>query len=414
MEWLTPITGLIAAAVAVPTLVLLYFLKLKRQNQTVSSTLLWQRAVQDLQVNAPFQRLRRNLLLLLQLLALLAVLVALAGPIWSLRDGAGRRLVLLIDRSASMSARDVEGHAHRLAAAQVQAQTVIDSLRSGSLFAWQEQPDQAMVIAFDDHAQVMCNFTSNREQLLRAVRAIAPSDRGTSLQEALTVARAYSQPGQNGETTASLALFSDGRIEDVNQLDLSGESWTYHCIGTTRDNVAITALQARRSFEEPDQVAVFVQVANTGTQAMTCDIQVALDNNIVAIRPLTLEPMKEGLPGTGALEIQIQCPAGGLLEVRHLAQDALDADNQAWAVIDPPQPLRVALVTAGNALLESALRHCPLARLDLVSPEDFNGVMDWDYDVTILEGCSVENVPPTGRFVIFGPATPGIGRSSPT
>ena len=63
MHWLAPMTGLVAAAASVPLLLLLYFLKLRRRQVTVSSTLLWRRAVHDLQVNAPFQRLRRNLLL---------------------------------------------------------------------------------------------------------------------------------------------------------------------------------------------------------------------------------------------------------------------------------------------------------------------------------------------------------------
>ena len=76
MTWLTPLTGLIVAGVILPPLLLLYFLKLRRTTMTVSSTLLWVRSTEDLHANAPFQRLRRNLLLLLQLIALLLLALA--------------------------------------------------------------------------------------------------------------------------------------------------------------------------------------------------------------------------------------------------------------------------------------------------------------------------------------------------
>src|ERR1700691_1551659 len=107
-------TGLIAAGITVPSLLLLYFLKLRRRVMPVSSTLLWRKAVQDLQVNAPFQRLRKNLLLFLQLLVLVALLLALARPILNYTPGAGPRTIILIDRSASMSADDMPGGKPRL------------------------------------------------------------------------------------------------------------------------------------------------------------------------------------------------------------------------------------------------------------------------------------------------------------
>src|SRR5438477_13149586 len=96
----------LAAAIVIPSLLILYFLKLRRREMPVSSTFLWKKAVQDLQVNAPFQRLRRNLLLFLQMLLLVMLLLALSRPVSNFTPGAGKLSVILIDRSASMSAAD--------------------------------------------------------------------------------------------------------------------------------------------------------------------------------------------------------------------------------------------------------------------------------------------------------------------
>ncbi len=103
MSFLNLWSALAIGAAVVSLLVLLYFLKLRRREQTVSSTLLWRRAVQDLQVNAPFQRLRRNLLLLLQLLVLAAGVLALARPVVQTPLARQKSLVLILDRSASMN-----------------------------------------------------------------------------------------------------------------------------------------------------------------------------------------------------------------------------------------------------------------------------------------------------------------------
>src|SRR5256714_12278961 len=108
-SFLNPWAAAAAAAIAVPTLLVLYFLKLRRRELPVSSTILWRKAIQDLQVNAPFQRLRRNLLLFLQLLLLLLLALALSRPVSNYTPGAGKTSVILIDRSASMAARDVNG-----------------------------------------------------------------------------------------------------------------------------------------------------------------------------------------------------------------------------------------------------------------------------------------------------------------
>src|SRR5438270_5535160 len=96
--WLPIIGGLI---------VLMYILKLRRRDVVVPSTFLWRQVIRDVQANAPFQKLRKNLLLFLQLLAVLLVVMALARPFWRGHGMGGRSVVVIVDTSASMMATDV-------------------------------------------------------------------------------------------------------------------------------------------------------------------------------------------------------------------------------------------------------------------------------------------------------------------
>src|SRR5438093_5396372 len=102
MNWfphfLNPFFAIMAASIAIPALLILYFLKLRRREMPVSSTLLWKKAIQDLQVNAPFQKLRKNLLLILQLATLALLCLAFARPVSFFKPGAGKSTVILIDR----------------------------------------------------------------------------------------------------------------------------------------------------------------------------------------------------------------------------------------------------------------------------------------------------------------------------
>jgi len=106
MNFLIPL-GFLGLLAGIP-IVMLYFLKLRRQKRIVPSTLLWKKVINDLHVNSPFQRLKYSLLLLLQLLIVLLLAFALSRPFLNMPAAQSKHLILMIDTSASMQTRDVQ------------------------------------------------------------------------------------------------------------------------------------------------------------------------------------------------------------------------------------------------------------------------------------------------------------------
>src|SRR5262249_27148982 len=105
MTFLSPF-ALLLSALSVP-LLLLYFLKVRRRQMRVSSLLLWEPALRDREASTFFQRLQRDPLLLLQILALLALTAALARPAMTVMGQGSKRVAIVLDSSASMKATDV-------------------------------------------------------------------------------------------------------------------------------------------------------------------------------------------------------------------------------------------------------------------------------------------------------------------
>ena len=189
-----------------PLVVLLYFLKLKRPVIKVPSTLLWRKAIEDMRVNSPFQRLRRSLLLIFQLLILSAMIFALARPLLLVRDSIGDSLIVLVDNSASMSAAGPGGRS-RLDAARREILDLTDNL---------DRNAEMMVIVFNTRSSVACAFTGNRRELREAVSAIKPTDCSTDIAPALRLAKSIAA----ARARPRLAVYSDGAFKAPSDLDL--------------------------------------------------------------------------------------------------------------------------------------------------------------------------------------------------
>jgi hypothetical protein len=416
-----------AAAVAIPALLILYFLKLRRREMVVPSTLLWRKAIQDLQVNAPFQKLRRNLLLLLQLLLLLALLLAFSRPVTSYRPPPGAVSVILIDRSASMSARDMEGGHTRLDEAKRRAIDLVDSMGKDS---------SAMVIAFDSAAETLQSFTADQVALKNAIKSIQPTDRSTKLALAYELADAsMSYNPDQLRTNAPMAdvyLFSDGRALDAADVGLRGQLH-FERVGTdAAQNIAIVALSAKRNYERPTQVQVFARLQNFGTEATEVPVQLSVDNQVVEVTGATRQTAfllperwtkddrdkweaQNGRHSSDTVTFNLELTTEAVIKVEqlHKQDDVLAADDEAQVIVPPPKQLDVLLVTDGNYFLERAIQNMRLKSPDILQTVTYEEQKPSKYDVILFDRYTPTYLPAAGNFVYFGcvpPTSPGPGQ----
>lgn len=346
----------IVAGLALPAIVALYFLKLRRKPVEVPSTYLWSRTIEDLHVNSFWQRLRQSLLLFLQLLVILLVLFAFLRPGVMGTKLLESRVIILLDNSASMSAQDVSPS--RLDAAKDRALEIVEKLGPS---------DVAMVIAYSDEAQVVQEYTDNRSLLRQKIQAVEPTQRPSRLDEALRAASGLANPGRSSadETDvqtaeakpAELFIVSDGGVAAVPDFAVGNLNPKFLQVGSEEaSNVGILAFSAERNVEKPQQFQVYGRLGNYSLEERSVEASLYLDDLLIDARRTTIPPGEEGdvvfdmdltdgRPPEGTLRLTI-APEG---------QDDLELDNVAYAALNPARKARVLFVTPGNGPWELAL-----------------------------------------------------------
>ena len=343
--------------------VVFYLLKRKRVVRLVSSTLLWQKFLADAQANSPFQRLRHNWLLVLQLLLLALAVLALSRPYFAGHTTASDLRVVILDASASMQSTDEEPT--RFEKARAEALSLVKSLKD---------QDQMVVLLAGANTEVKQSATSSKADLRRAIQDCQVSDSSTRLTEALKLAETLLRDGKNHDP--EVHLFSDGAAGDLSEFASKSLRVIYHKVGTRSKNLGITTLDLRENPENRAERAIYTSVANFSTNEEQTDLELLFDNQRVDSRSLVLKP--------GETSPQVFTAAqetDGVFTVRIDAQDDLAADNQASIVSLLPAPVKVKLVSRGNRFLEKALR---AANVDLTVADQSADAAE-EFDLVVLD-----------------------------
>lgn len=465
MTFLAPIAGLVATALTVPALIAFYLLKLRRRPVRVGSVMFWERAVRDAQGNAPWRMVRPQTQLFLQLLGLALLLLAFARPV--VPGELGGRVMLVLDRSASMQATDGVGGATRFDEAK-------DALRSIAADLASASDTQVMVVALASEALPLTPWTSDRSVLLGALFAVEPTDEEASsdaLAELVRLAATGDDASLGGDGVATaerepralmVVLASDGdlpapaeplpanvalRLEPVGGRGggtggASGGSSGGGSGGeggseaSATSNAGLTAVAAQRLYDDPAAVRVFARVEATGDLRRPLPVRLALDGRVVAESVVDLSPGERA--GQAEREQQDEAggaviatvglstvwPDAGVLSVLLPGGDALGADDSAslWLrsagrprvlqvipddeVVDPDRPGPVLLVAAVLEAMDlGSLRIERLSRY-----EQWAAGGDLPFDAIVFDRVAPGRPPPVASLHL-GAAPPGLADS---
>jgi Ca-activated chloride channel family protein len=333
--YLLPLCGLI---------ILLYLLKLRRRERVIPSVMLWDKLLQDLQANSPLQKLRKNLLLILQLLIVILIVIALTRPAMLWNTTSSRNMIMVIDASASMAARDVMPSRFELA--QRRAHQAIDSLG---------KTDNMLIIAVGGGTRTLTPMTTDKKTLHDAINKLEVADTTGDLREAFDIAAGMARDKKfAGNGKPDMLVISDGGSNDVSLPTDFSLNVNYVKTGEKGGNVGIIAMDARRVAKKVNSYESFIVVKNFYTESKTFNVEILLNDSTMDVQEVKLSPGEKwsatipDLPATG-----------GILKANIDIDDALKTDNNAQIILPENSRLPVLLVSPGNIFLQTALSLTP-------------------------------------------------------
>lgn len=323
--------GMWALLIAVPVIVL-YIIKVRRRQVSVAYLRLWESLVLETRAYALFQKLKRWMSLLLQLLILVALVLALSDPSLQLGEQKKEHIVLLLDTSASMQVVEQEGLTagqQRFALMMAKAKKIVEA---------RDAEDPLMIVAVSDRIDVLCPFDRNTLRLRDALAQAKVSNRSLDVNRALSFAREVTQD----KASPRIIFLSDGAAGRVARAAGEDEKVELLPIGKETENVGIVRFSARKNTSLGTDYVLAV-VKNFGTQERKLRVELSLNGQIQKVLPRTLKP--------GQLvteKFQLTLPEGGTLQLRldhQGGKDVLALDDTAYAVVRPSRLRRVLLVT---------------------------------------------------------------------
>ena len=370
MSFLYPL-GLLGL-IGIPILIIIYIIKSKYTEQTVSSTYLWTLSQKFLKRKNPISRLTGIISLILQLLSILLVSLCIARPIIYVPDMA-KEYCFILDASGSMNMRDQE--ATRLDRAKGEIETVIEESMDGSVYS---------LVYVGDTTKVVYERMTDKKQALSLLSGVETAYGDVDYTDALNVAQGYFDENK----AASVYLVTDKDYEKHDNVQIIN-------VANGEQNYAVSEVSYTIM---DDELTVNGQLVSYESNA-TLTVDLYVDDSTMALMSETLD-VEKGVKTP--FQIKAELDRFSSLRIYVGATDALAMDNE-YIIYDmtSENSYNTLLVSDTPFFVQSLMEALVNAELDVVSTEDYTPSSG--YGLYIFDSYTPETLPRDGAVWLINP-----------
>ena len=345
----------LAFLVVIPIIILLYLLKQRVKDHPFSSTLLWQEIYKNLEAKTPFEKLKQNILMYLQILLMLLLIFALMAPVLKKGGALQENTVIVIDNSASMQYL-YDGDESRLDYSIRQAEQEIDGLSENSTVTLIACSSEATVLYQGKDKSTLKHRLKTIEETLETGNLDVASNVVNSLVADMPNVQIICYTDTNF-ASEQLTKSNEKAALIVENVYSEGVNCSMDYVNYTVTEANDTALSANATDTDShtmnNNVEVLAKVTNYGNEEVTQDISLYVNSEIVDVQSVTIPA---GDSETVYFADQNMLTDGSVVIKAELSgKDSLTADNSQSTTVIGNLNQTVLLLSEGNVFLEKAL-----------------------------------------------------------
>lgn len=359
----------------IPPVIMLYILKRKYKEEIISSSLLWKEVYKNTRANTPWEKFKKNILLLLQIIIILSVILALMSPFISIGGRSYKNVIIVIDNTASMNTIYNDSNS-RLEQGKTLAKEYLNSTKEGT---------NTYIISYDGTSNLLLNGDFNKYNATSIIDKISTSYSSGDISDVVSFVKAIGD-GVGEEYEALIFTDKQMAISDINgRIVYLGNSG----LNASVDNVS-------HKFVD-DKVKVIANVTNNGDSLYEGDFSLYNGEELAAVEGVSLQ-----VGESKTLSFELDSLNSNYLKGELSRKDILMEDNTYYHVVNENKVKKILLVTDENVFLEKAFG--VIENTEVYKTNDVSNITNNDeYDLYVFDNKMPEVMPSKGSILFINP-----------